>query len=160
MSWSTADLFDAHADTLQSCTIQFRDYGGRKRFCGPVRTLQCLNDNKIFKAMLSEPGNGSVLVVDGGGSLDAALIGDMNAALGMRNEWSGCVIHGAVRDSRVLSTLDFGIKAIGTNPAKSTKTGSGESDLHISFGGARFAPGQWIYCDEDGLALAPQQLVS
>jgi regulator of ribonuclease activity A len=160
MTWSAADLFDEHASILRSCSIQFRDFGARSKFCGPVRTLQCHNDNKLFKSMLSEAADGAVLVVDGGGSLDAALLGDMNAALGMRSGWSGCVIYGAVRDSRVLCTLDFGIKAIGTNPAKCSKTGSGDIDVPIEFGGARFEPGQWIYCDDDGLAIAPHDLLS
>ena len=155
---ATADLMDDFGDILQSCTIQFRDMGGRKRFSGPVRTLQCFKDNQIFKAMLSEPGNGAVLVVDGAGSYEAALLGDMIAAIGMNNGWAGCVINGVVRDSTILATLDFGVKAIGVNPAKSTKKGTGEADVVVEFGGVRFAPGQWIYCDEDGLVVAPNEL--
>jgi regulator of ribonuclease activity A len=156
---ATADLIDDFEDILQSCSMQFRDMGGRKQFCGPVRTLRCLNDNKIFKAMLSEPGEGAVLVVDGAGSCEAALLGDMNAALGMNNGWVGCVINGVVRDSTILATLDFGVKAIGVNPAKSTKNGGGETDVVIEFGGVRFEPGQWIYCDEDGLVVSPHELL-
>ena len=155
---ATADLIDDFADILQSGFIQFRDMGGRKQFCGPVRTLRCLKDNKLFKAMLSEPGEGAVLVVDGGGSCEAALMGDMIAALGIKNGWAGCVINGVVRDSTILATLDFGVKAIGVNPAKSTKNGGGEADVVIEFGGVRFEPGQWIYCDEDGLVVSPHEL--
>ena len=155
---TTADLADDYADILQSCAIQFRDMGGRARFSGPVRTLECFKDNKLFKSIMSEPGDGAVLVVDGKGSLDAALMGDMIAALGMNNGWAGCVINGAVRDSVILGTLDFGVKAIGTNPIKSTKTGAGKADIAIDFGGVSFEPGQWIYCDEDGAIVAPHQL--
>lgn len=155
---ATADLIDDHADVLQTCSIQFRDLGGRRQFFGPVRTLQCYKDNKIFKSLLSEPGEGAVLVVDGAGSLEAALLGDMNAALGMNNGWAGCVINGVVRDSTILATLDFGVKAIGVNPAKSTKNGEGQADVEIEFGGVQFRPGQWIYCDEDGLVVAPHEL--
>lgn len=155
---ATADLIDDFGDILQSCSIQFRDMGGRKQFSGPVRTLQCFNDNQIFKAMLSEPGDGAVLVVDGAGSYEAALLGDMNAAIGMNNGWAGCVINGVVRDSTILATLDFGVKAIGVNPAKSTKKGGGEADVVVEFGGVRFEPGQWIYCDEDGLVVSPHEL--
>ncbi len=155
---ATADLIDDFGDILQSCSIQFRDMGGRKQFSGPVRTLQCFKDNQIFKAMLSEPGNGAVLVVDGAGSYEAALLGDMIAAIGMNNGWAGCVINGVVRDSTILATLDFGVKAIGVNPAKSTKKGAGEADVVVEFGGVRFASGQWIYCDEDGLVVAPNEL--
>lgn len=155
---ATADLIDDFGDILQSCSIQFRDMGGRKQFCGPVRTLRCLEDNKIFKAMLSEPGEGAVLVVDGAGSCEAALLGDMNAALGMNNGWAGCVINGVVRDSTILATLDFGVKAIGVNPAKASKNGDGEADIAVEFGGVRFEPGQWIYCDDDGLVVSSHEL--
>ena len=155
---TTADLVDDYADILQSSSIQFRDLGGRTRFFGPVRTIECFKDNKLFKSLMSEPGEGAVLVVDGKGSLDAALMGDMIAALGMNNGWAGCVINGAVRDSAILATLDFGVKAIGTNPVKSTKTGAGTADIAVEFGGVRFEPGQWIYCDEDGVIVAPHKL--
>ena len=155
---STADIFDEHGHLLQSCSIQFRDFGGHKQFFGPVRTLQCFKDNKLFKSLLSGPGEGAVLVVDGGGSLEAALMGDIIAALGVKNGWAGCVIFGAVRDSVELATLEFGVKAIGVNPAKSTKKGAGDVDKLIEFGGVRFEPGQWIYSDEDGLAIAPHEL--
>jgi regulator of ribonuclease activity A len=155
---ATADLIDDFADVLQTCSMQFQDMGGRKQFFGPVRTLRCLEDNKIFKAMLSEPGEGAVLVVDGAGSLNAALLGDMNASLGMNNGWAGCVVNGVVRDSTILATLDFGVKAIGVNPAKSSKMGGGEADIAVEFGGVRFEPGHWIYCDEDGLVVSPHEL--
>ena len=149
----TADLFDDHAHILQSCTIQFRDFGGHKQFFGPVRTLKCFQDNQLFKSLLSGPGHGAVLVVDGGGSLETALMGDLIAALGVNNGWAGCVIFGAVRDVVALASLEFGVKAIGVNPAKSSKKGEGEIDMPIEFGGVSFEPGQWIYSDEDGHVL-------
>ena len=156
---ATADFVDDHGDTLQGCSIQFRDMGGRTQFFGPVRTLQCFQDNKIFKSLMSGPGDGAVLVVDGAGSLEAALLGDMIATLGMNNGWAGCVINGVVRDSAILATLDFGVKAIGVNPVKSSKKGEGTVDVVVEFGGTRFEPGQWIYCDEDGLVVAPHELI-
>jgi regulator of ribonuclease activity A len=155
---ATADLVDDYGDILQSSSTQFRDLGGRTRFFGPVRTLRCCKDNQLLKSLMSQSGQGAVLVVDGAGSLEAALLGDMLAALGMNNGWSGCVINGAVRDSTILATLDFGVKALGVNPIKSSKTGEGEIDVAIEFGGVRFGPGQWIYCDEDGLVVAPHEL--
>ncbi len=158
MTFTTADIFDVYQGKIQSCATQFKNYGRTKRFFGPVRTLRCECDNALFKELLSTPGEGSVLVVDGAGSLEAALLGDMNAAMGMNNGWAGCIINGAVRDVAVLRTLDIGIKAIGSNPAKSSKEGTGGVDLLVSFGGTKFEPGQWVYCDEDGLALSPEKL--
>jgi regulator of ribonuclease activity A len=109
--------------------------------------------------MLETRSDGEVLVVDGDGSLNAALIGDAIAGLGARSGWSGVVINGAVRDSAILREIEFGVKALGTNPRKSKKEGSGASDLLISFAGIDFVPGHWIYCDEDGILVSAKRLV-
>src|SRR6201995_4069042 len=121
MSFATADLVDAHADVVRSCEVQFRQYGKRLRFHGPVRTMKCLGDNALIKQTLGTPGNGAVLVVDGGASLRSALVGDLIAGLGQKNGWSGLVLNGAVRDTRALGTLAIGIKALGSNPWRSAK---------------------------------------
>ncbi|GAA2143875.1 ribonuclease E activity regulator RraA [Actinomadura napierensis] len=146
----TADLYDQYGDDLASCTLQFRQYGARTAFQGAVTTVRCHEDNVILKSVLGEPGTGRVLVVDGGGSLDAALMGDMIAALAAGNGWAGVIINGAVRDTAVLGTIDLGIKALGSNPRKSTKNGDGERDVPVTFGGVTFHPGATLYSDDDG----------
>lgn len=151
---ATADLFDHFQGELQACELQFRDIGGRCRFYGRIRTVACQNDNVLIRKMLSEAGEGCVLVVDGGSSMKTALLGDMIAGLGQSNGWSGVIINGAVRDIRRLGEMDFGIKALGGNPTKSAKTGSGQIDIAVVFGGVLFEPGHWVYCDEDGIAVA------
>ena len=151
---ATTDLYDAHEHALSACVMPFRDYGGRTAFHGPVRTVVCLEDNVLVRSVLSEPGSGGVLIVDGGGSLRTALMGDLIASLGMENGWSGIVINGAVRDVRELGRLDFGVKALGSNPVKSGKVGRGAIDVPVTFGGALFVPGGWVYCDEDGILVA------
>ncbi|QTC91539.1 ribonuclease E activity regulator RraA [Brevundimonas goettingensis] len=155
---ATADLIDAHEAVLVSCPLQFRNLGGRARFHGPVRTLKVLEDNALVKSILSSPGQGAVLVIDGGGSLNRALIGDIIAGLAVANGWVGVVVNGAIRDSVAIGALDLGLKALGTNPAKSRKTGAGEADISVTFGGVTFAPGQWLYSDEDGIVVAPHAL--
>ena len=95
----TADLMDDFQDELQSCEIQFNNYGARKAFWGPCRTLRCHNDNVLLRNTLETVADGHVLVVDGGGSLSSALIGDIIAGIGMKNNWSGILIFGAVRDT-------------------------------------------------------------
>ena len=155
----TADLVDEHGDALHSCDLQFRQYGGRARFAGRVRTVSCFRDNALLKSVLSQPGAGAVLVVDGRGSLHTALVGDLIAGLGVANGWSGVVIHGAVRDAVALGGLDLGIKALGSNPRKSAKTGSGEVDVPVEFGGVRFVPGARLFSDEDGILVTPQPVV-
>lgn len=154
----TTDLYDDFEDIATTCSLQFRDFGAKRRFSGKIRTVQCRNDNQLFRALMDEPGDGAVAVVDGKGSTEVALIGDIIAAKAAKNGWSGVVIYGAVRDVVELAKIDLGIKALGVNPAKSVKRGQGAVDGLLHFGGARFEPGHWIYCDENGVLVAPQAL--
>jgi regulator of ribonuclease activity A len=154
---STADLYDEHGDALASCDLQLRQFGAVSRFSGPAVTVRCHEDNALVKSVLSEPGAGRVLVVDGGGSLHTALMGDLIAGSAVANGWSGVVIHGAVRDVAVLATLELGIKALGSNPRKSAKTGAGERDVPVSFGNATFGPGDLVHSDDDGVVVLPRR---
>ncbi|MFA7498866.1 MAG: ribonuclease E activity regulator RraA, partial [Leucobacter sp.] len=104
---------------------------------------------------LSGPGEGAVLVIDGGGSLETALVGDIIAALAVDNGWSGLIVNGAVRDRVALGTLPLGVKALGSNPAKSAKTGAGELDVPVEVGGVTFRPGATVWCDDDGILVEP-----
>ena len=150
---ATADLVDDIGPDVRSCDVQFRQFGGRSEFAGPITTVRCFQDNALLKSVLSEPGEGRVLVVDGAGSLHTALVGDLIAELGRSNGWAGLVLNGAVRDAATLRTLDIGIKALGTNPRKSTKTGAGERDVVVTVGGVDFAPGEVLFSDDDGVVV-------
>ena len=149
----TADLVDDIGDGVRSCDTQFGQFGGRTEFAGPISTVRCFQDNALLKSVLSEPGAGRVLVIDGSGSLHTALVGDVIAELGRSNGWSGLIINGAVRDAATLRTLDIGIKALGTNPRKSAKSGAGERDVVISIGGVDFVPGDLAFSDDDGIVV-------
>ncbi len=149
---------DAYEPVLQSCDLQFRDFGGRVRFHGPIRTVLCREDNVLVRATLSQPGHGSVLVVDGAGLLHRALVGDVIAGLAMTNGWAGVVVHGAIRDGAAIGAIDIGLKALGTNPRRCAKTGIGVVDVPVAFGGVIFAPGAHLYADEDGIVVAPTAL--
>ena len=151
----TADLVDDIGPDVRSCDVQFRQFGGRSEFAGPISTVRCFQDNALLKSVLSEPGEGRVLVIDGEASVHAALVGDIIAELARSNGWAGLVVHGAVRDAATLRTLDIGIKALGTNPRKSAKTGAGERDVPVSFGGVTFTPGELAYSDDDGIVVTP-----
>jgi len=157
VSIATADLIDAH-EQWPSCDLQFRSFGRRPRFSGTIRTVRCRHDNALVKQALSQPGGGCVLVVDGGGSLHCALVGDLIAGLAVANHWAGIVVHGAIRDSRAIEALEIGIKALGTNPRKSAKAGSGDVDVAVTFGGVEFVPGHQLYSDEDGIVTSAQGL--
>ncbi|MFE6997373.1 ribonuclease E activity regulator RraA [Microbacterium sp. NPDC057659] len=150
---STADLYDEHGDALQSLPLQLRSFGGVTGFEGPIRTVRCFQDNALLKSILSTPGDGAVLVVDGAGSLSTALMGDMIAQLAIDNGWAGVVINGCVRDSAAIGRMPLGVKAIGTNPRKSGKAGTGEADVVVTFGDVVFRPGARLYADEDGVLV-------
>lgn len=153
MTIVTADLYDERGDQLDSCDLQLSQYGGRRAFTGTVTTVRCHEDNALLKSVLAEPGQGRVLVVDGGGSLHTALMGDVIAGSAVANGWAGVVINGAVRDVAALRQLDLGIKALGSNPRRSGKTGTGSRDEQVSFGDVIFRPGAELFSDDDGILV-------
>jgi regulator of ribonuclease activity A len=149
----TADLVDSVGSDVRSCDLQFRQFGGRAEFAGPISTVRCFQDNALLKSVLSQSSPGGVLVIDGAGSLHTALVGDVIAELARTNGWAGLIVNGAVRDAAALRGIDIGIKALGTNPRKSTKTGAGERDVEVTLGGATFVPGDIAYSDDDGIVV-------
>lgn len=151
--FSTCDLYDQD-ETLQSVSVQLLNLGGRTAFSGPIRTIRCYRDNGLVKSTLNTPGEAHVLVVDGEGSLESALMGDMIAEAAVSNGWAGVVINGAIRDRAALGTLDLGVKALGSNPRKSAKAGHGVFDLDVEFGGVTFRPGAMLWSDEDGILVS------
>ncbi len=158
-TFATADLYDDHGERCMSCETQFVQYGGRRVFGGRIRTVQCLGDNALVREILNSPSTGEVLVVDGGASMASALMGDLIAAAGQRNGWAGVVIRGPVRDTGALAQMDFGVKALGSNPRKSAKAGAGIVDVPVVFGGVVFTPGAWLYSDDDGILVSAEALI-
>ena len=150
---NTADLYDERGEDLESISVQFQNFGGESHFSGPARTIRCFEDNALVKTVLATPGEGAVLVVDGQGSLRTALMGDLIAASAVANGWAGVIINGAVRDREALATLPLGIKALGSNPKKSAKTGVGEVDVEIVIDHVRIQPGVMVYSDPDGILV-------
>jgi len=148
---ATADILDEYGDRASVCTVELRQYGGRRAFQGPISTVRCDEDNVVLKRRLSEPGNGAVLVVDGGGSRRVALAGELIATLARDNGWAGIIIHGCVRDAAELSKLALGIKALGTHPKPSNKQGDGELDVPVTVGGVTLHPGARVASDDDGI---------
>ena len=149
---STSDLLDEHGADAAVCLIQFRSFGARA-FSGAVATVRCVEDNVLLRQRVGEPGAGRVLVVDGGGSMACALLGDNIAAIARGNGWAGIIVNGCVRDSVALDELGLGVKALGTNPRPSRKEGAGETDVPVSFGGVTFEPGAQLWADEDGVVV-------
>ncbi|MCX6502911.1 MAG: ribonuclease E activity regulator RraA [Microbacterium sp.] len=153
MTIATADLYDDRGDALDSLALQLHDIGGRVAFDGPIRTVRCHRDNALVKAVLATPGDGAVLVVDGAGSLESALVGDLIAASAVDNGWAGIIVHGAIRDREAIGRLPLGVKALGSNPRKSAKDGVGEVDVPVQIAGVTFTPGRHVWADADGILV-------
>ncbi|MCE9647483.1 MAG: ribonuclease E activity regulator RraA [Chloroflexi bacterium] len=161
MTFKTTDICDNHPEAVRVAeAIGLRDYGGVKSFHGTIQTVKCFEDNSIFRKTLEQNGTGKVLVVDGSGSQRCALMGDMMGELAVKNNWSGLIIHGCVRDSATLATLSVGVKAMNTTPMKSGKRNVGQENIPVHFAGVDFIPGQFVYCDEDGIVVSGENFAS
>ena len=149
----TADLCDAHEASVRVLDLPLRDYGGRVAFHGPVSTIRALEDNSRVREAVAEPGEGRVLVIDGGGSTRRSMLGDNLAAMAAKNGWAGVLVHGVIRDTQAIGQLALGVKALGTCPRKTEKLGQGLRDVPLQFGGVDILPGEWLYADEDGVVV-------
>ena len=154
MTYPTTDLCDVHEGKVRVVEPMFASFGGRAAFHGRIATLKLFEDNSLVRNALASPGESRVLVIDGGGSLRRALVGDQLAALAAKNGWAGIVVYGCIRDSRAIEEMDIGVLAIGTHPMKTIKKHVGDADVVLNFGGVRFVPGEWLYADEDGVIVS------
>ena len=159
MTWTTCDLADAHGDDARVLPPALRHYGGSRRFTGPVATVKCFEDNSRVKELVEAPGEGRVLVVDAGGSLRYALLGDNLAGAAHQNGWAGIVIHGCVRDTAALGALPIGIMALGSTPRRSLKNGEGQIGIPIEVDTVRCAPADVLFADDDGAVLIAGSLL-
>lgn len=157
--FSTPDLCDEAPD-VQAIQLQFRNYGRSQKFCGQAVTIKCHEDNSLVKACVTESGEGRVIVVDGGGSLRRALLGDMLAEAAASNGWSGLVINGAIRDVDEIGKTELGVQALGTCSFKTEKLGAGQRDVALEIGGATIDPGDYIYADNNGVIVSKRDLLA
>jgi regulator of ribonuclease activity A len=163
MSFATTDLCDDNANLLEDGRLAvlppvFRHYGRRVTFSGRVTTLKVHEDNALVRATLETPGDGHVLVIDGGGSLRRALVGGQLGLLAQDNGWAGIIVDGCIRDSEEIESCEIGVRALGTHPQKSARKGAGERNLRVHIAGVPVQPGDWIYADADGILVAQQKL--
>lgn len=158
MTTPTTDLCDEFEDTVSVAAPIFQSYGKRTMFSGTISTVKVHEDNVLVRDVLTEPGNGGVLVVDGGGSMRCALVGGNVAQLAFDNGWSGIVVYGCIRDAAEINAIDVGIKALNTHPRKSVKKGRGDRDLAVHFADVDFVPGHYLYADEDGVIVSENSL--
>lgn len=156
--FATTDLCDAHEGKVRVAAPIFRSFGGKPAFHGPIATLKIFEDNGLVRKTLDTPGTGRVLVIDAGGSLRCAVLGDQLAALAVKNNWAGIVVWGCIRDSQAIAAMELGVFALATHPQKTVKKNLGDSDVKVSFAGIDFFPGEWLYADPDGLIVSAAEL--
>ncbi len=154
----TPDLCDRYPDLIRVLEPMLSNYGGREAFGGEVVTVKCFEDNSLVKEHLGKPGRGKVLVVDGGGSLRRALVGDMIGASAVKNGWEGVIVYGCIRDVSAISELDLGVQALATVPVKTDKRGIGDLNVPVAFGGVTFNPGDYVYADSNGVVVSSEAL--
>ncbi|AKF51968.1 ribonuclease E activity regulator RraA [Pseudomonas syringae] len=158
MHYLTPDLCDAYPDLIQVVEPMFSNFGGRDSFGGQIVTLKCFEDNSKVREQVELDGKGKVLVVDGGGSLRCALLGDMLADKAAKNGWEGMLIYGCIRDVDVIAQTDLGVQALASHPKKTEKRGIGELNVPVTFGGVTFRPGEYLYADNNGVIISPSPL--
>jgi regulator of ribonuclease activity A len=158
MATATADLCDKYIDQLSVLWPMLTNLGGRAAFEGVIATVKVHEENKLVREMLNRDGAGKVLVVDGGGSLRSALIGDQVAQLAIDQGWAGLVVNGCIRDRAAISKMPIGLFALGSNPVRPAKNGFGLTEVPVSFGGVKFVPGEYLYADDDGIVVAARRL--
>ncbi|CAA0105478.1 Putative 4-hydroxy-4-methyl-2-oxoglutarate aldolase [BD1-7 clade bacterium] len=159
MDFTTPDLCDDFPSKIVVASPGFRNYGNIPTFGGEIVTVKCFEDNSCVKQLVTQPGAGKVMVVDAGGSLRRACLGDMLAAEAARNGWHGIIMYGCVRDVDLLATIPLGIQALASHPMKTDKKGVGEVGLAVTFHGVTFLPGDYVYADNNGIVVSPEALV-
>ncbi len=159
-SFSTPDLYDEYIDSVQVLSPILKNFGGREKFCGEIVTVKCFEDNSVVKAQVAEPGLNRVLVVDGGGSLRCALLGDLLAQKAVDSGWSGILIYGCIRDVDEIRKMPIGVQAIASIPKKSVRKNRGDLNIDVDFGGVLFKPGAFLYADNNGVLVSPNNLLS
>lgn len=154
------DLCDEHPEAVRVCQTQFQHFGKHMVFHGEAVTVKCFEDNSFVKSLLNAPGEGKVLVVDGGGSMRRALLGDQIAEAAVKNGWRGVVINGCIRDAAQINEMEIGVKCLGTTPIKTDKKNVGEINVKIECCGAVVDTGQYVFADMNGVLFADKNLLS
>mgnify|MGYP000663111985 CR=1 FL=1 len=152
------ELCDQFPELVQVVEPMFGNYGGKERFGGEIVTIKAFEDNSLVREQVAQPGAGKVLVVDGGGSLRRAMLGDMLAEKAASNGWEGIIIYGCIRDVNAIGETDIGVQALATHPMKTEKKGVGELNVQVVFGGVTFRPGEYVYADNNGVLVSSEAL--
>ena len=157
MNKATSDVSDKLHPNVQYLEPVYKSYGAKASFSGRIVTVKCYEDNSLVETALRTNGKDSILVIDAGGSMNCAMLGDKRAADAINNEWEGILVHGLIRDSATINRMEIGVRALGVCPLKSIKKGVGDSNLIVNFSGVTFNPGEYLYADEDGVIVVKEK---
>ncbi|NQZ30350.1 MAG: putative 4-hydroxy-4-methyl-2-oxoglutarate aldolase [Oceanospirillaceae bacterium] len=152
------EICDIHADTVRILTPMLQNFGAKDTFYGEIVTLKTFEDNSKIREQVALDGTGKVLVVDGGGSMRHAMLGDLLAKKAADNGWSGIIIHGCIRDVNAIAEIGLGVQALGVHPLKTDKRGLGDVNVPINFGGVSFHPGEYVYADNNGVLVSKEPI--
>ncbi len=157
MNKATSDVSDKLHPNVQYLEPVYKSYGAKTSFSGRIVTVKCYEDNSLIETALRTNGKDSILVIDAGGSMNCAMLGDKRATDAINNEWEGILVHGLIRDSATINRMEIGVRALGVCPLKSIKKGVGDSNLIVNFSGVTFNPGEYLYADEDGVIVVKEK---
>ena len=152
------ELCDQYPEQVRVLEPMFMNFGGKERFYGEVVTIKAFEDNSLVREQVAQDGTGKVLVVDGGGSLRRAMLGDMLAEKAAKNGWQGIVLYACIRDVNAIGEIDLGVQALATHPMKTDKRGLGDLNVPVTFGGTTIKPGDYIYADNNGVLVSDVEL--
>ena len=158
MNKATSDVSDKLHPNVQYLEPVYKSYGAKTSFSGRIVTVKCYEDNSLVETALRTNGKDSILVIDAGGSMNCAMLGDKRVTDAINNEWEGILVYGLIRDSATINKMEIGVRALGVCPLKSVKNGTGDSNLTVNFSGVTFTPGQYLYADEDGVIVVKEKL--
>jgi len=157
MNKTTCDISDKLHPEVQYLKPIYKSYGAKTSFSGRIVTVKCYEDNSLVETALRTNGKDSVLVIDAGGSMNCAMLGDKRVTDAINNEWEGILVHGLIRDSATINSMEIGVRALGVCPLKSAKKGVGDSNITVNFSGVTFNPGEYLYADEDGVIVVKEK---
>lgn len=152
------ELCDQYPDQVRVLEPMFMNFGGKERFYGEVVTIKAFEDNSLVREQVAQDGTGKVLVVDGGGSLRRAMLGDMLAEKAAKNGWQGIVLYACIRDVNAIGEIDLGVQALATHPMKTEKRGLGDLNVPVTFGGTTIKSGDYLYADNNGVLVSDVEL--
>ena len=145
-------------ERLYACGPQLRPMHREGKLAGPAFTVKtAAGDNLLVHRALDTARPGDVIVVDAGGFLDNAIIGELMMSRARQRGVAGIVIWGAIRDSAEIGAGSYPVFAAGVTHRGPYKNGPGEINVPIVIGGMAVNPGDIIVGDTDGLVAVPQE---